>query len=82
MALRAHSTSNLKLVKPQIRPSVIRCTSGVGFRIDLVSNFINDLLDNIRSSVCLLADDCVLYRNIYSIQGCLTMHEDITSLEQ
>ena len=27
--------------------------------------FINDLSDNIRSSVCLFADDCVLYRNIY-----------------
>ena len=28
---------------------------------------INDLPDNIRSSVRLFADDCVLYRNIYSI---------------
>ena len=26
--------------------------------------FINDLPDNIRSSVCLLAEECVLYRNI------------------
>ena len=26
--------------------------------------FINDLPDNIKSSVCLFADDCVLYRNI------------------
>ena len=26
--------------------------------------FINDLLENIRSSVRLFADDCVLYRNI------------------
>ena len=25
---------------------------------------INDLPENIRSSVCLFADDCVLYRNI------------------
>ena len=31
--------------------------------------FINDLPDNIRSSVHLLADECVLYRNIYSISG-------------
>ena len=30
--------------------------------------FINDLPDNIRSSVRLFADDCVLYRNIHSIQ--------------
>ena len=42
----------------------------------------NDLPDNIRSSVRLFADDCVLYRNIYSIQGCLTLQEDLTSLEQ
>ena len=42
--------------------------------------FINDLPDNIRSSVCLFADDCVLYRNIYSIQDCLTMQKDLTSL--
>ena len=29
--------------------------------------FINDLPDNTRSSVCLFADDCVLYRNIHCI---------------
>ena len=29
---------------------------------------INDLPDNIRSSVRLFADDCVLYRNINFIQ--------------
>ena len=40
--------------------------------------FINDLPD----SVCLFADDCVLYRNIYSIQDCLTLQEDLTSLGQ
>ena len=34
--------------------------------------FINDLPDNIRSSVRLFTDDCVLYRNIYSIQDCLS----------
>ena len=44
--------------------------------------FINDLLDNIRSSVRLFADDCVLYMNIYSIQDCLTLQEDLTSLGQ
>ena len=33
--------------------------------------FINDLPDNIRSSVRLFADDCVLYRNIHSIQDFL-----------
>ena len=35
--------------------------------------FINDLLDNIRSSVRLFADDCVLYRNIHSIQDCFIL---------
>ena len=43
---------------------------------------INDLPDNIRSSVRLFADDCVLYRNIYSIQDCFILQEDLTSLEQ
>ena len=32
--------------------------------------FINDLLGNIRSSVRLFADDCVLYRNIKSVIDC------------
>ena len=44
--------------------------------------FINDLPDNIRSSVCLFADDCVLYRNIHSLQDCLALQEDLTSLGQ
>ena len=42
--------------------------------------FINDLPDNTRSSVRLFAEDCVLYRNIYSIQVCLILQEDLTSL--
>ena len=41
---------------------------------------INDLPDNIRSSVRLFADDCYLYRNIHSLQDCLILQEDITSL--
>ena len=44
--------------------------------------FINDLPDNIRSSVPLIADDCVLYRNIHSLQDCLTLQEDLTRLGQ
>ena len=42
--------------------------------------FINDLPDNIRSSVRLFADDCVLYRNIHSLQDCWILQEDLTSL--
>ena len=34
---------------------------------------INDLPDIIRSSVRLFTDDCVLYRNIYTLSDCLTV---------
>ena len=44
--------------------------------------FINDLPDDIRSFVCLFTDDCVLYRNIHSLQDCLILQEDFTSLGQ
>ena len=37
---------------------------------------------NIRSSVRLFVDDCVLYRNIYSIQDCFILQEDLTSSGQ
>ena len=43
---------------------------------------INDLPDNIRSSVHLFADDCVLYRNMHSLQDCLILQEDLSSLGQ
>ena len=42
--------------------------------------FINDLPDNIKSSVRLFADDCVLYRNIHSLQDCLILQKDLDSL--
>ena len=44
--------------------------------------FINDLPDNIRSSVRLFVDDYILYRNIHSIQDCFILQEDLTSLGQ
>ena len=44
--------------------------------------FINDLPDNIRSSVRLFADDCVLYRNIKSPTDCQILQDDINSLVQ
>ena len=44
--------------------------------------FINDLPDNIRSSVRLFADDCVLCRSIHSIQDCFILQEDLTGLGQ
>ena len=43
--------------------------------------FINDLPDNIRSSVRLFADDCVLYRNINSLTDCQILQEDLNSLK-
>ena len=46
----------------------------------LFLTFINNLPDNVRSSVCLFEDDCVLYRNIYSIQDCLILQEDLTNI--
>ena len=48
----------------------------------LFLTFINDQPDKIRSSVHLFQDDYVLYRNIYSIQDCFILQEDLTSLGQ
>ena len=44
--------------------------------------FINDLPENIRSSVRLFADDCVLYRNIESSMDCQILQDDLNSLAQ
>ena len=44
--------------------------------------FINDLPENIRSSVRLFADDCVLYRNIKSPMDCQILQDDLNSLAQ
>ena len=46
------------------------------------SFFINDLPENIRSSVRLFADDCVLYRNIKSHIDCQILQDDLNSLPQ
>ena len=82
MALWAHSTSSIRWSSLRSCPSVIRCTPRISFRTILFLIFINDLPDNIRSSVHLFANDCVLYRNIYSIQDCFILQEDLTSLGQ
>ena len=42
--------------------------------------FINDLLESIKSSVRLFVDDCVLFRNIHSLQDCLILQEDLDSV--
>ena len=44
--------------------------------------FINDLPENIRSSVRLFADDCLLYRNIKSPNDCQILQDDLISVAQ
>ena len=44
--------------------------------------FINDLPENIRPSVRLFADDCVLYKNIKSPIDCQILQGDLTSFAQ
>ena len=44
--------------------------------------FINDLPDNIRSSVRLFADDCVLYMNIKTLTDCQILQDDLNRLGQ
>ena len=44
--------------------------------------FINGLPENIRSSVRLFVDDCVLYRNINSPKDCHILQDDLNSLAQ
>ena len=81
MALWAQSTIRFRRSSLRSSPCFIRCTPGVGLRTDLFFLiFINDLPDNIKSSVRLFADDCVLYRNIHSLQDCLILQEDLDSL--
>ena len=69
------------MVKPQIQSlfyPVYPSGSVLGPILFLI--FINDLPYNIKSSVRLFADDCVLYRNIHSLQDCLILQEDLDSL--
>ena len=63
-------------------PVLSSVPQGLVVHLFLFLIFINDLLDNIRSSVRLFTDDCVQYRNIHSLQDCLILQEDLTSLGQ
>ena len=67
MALWAHSTSSFRWSRSDPVPVLSGVPQGSVLGPILLLIFINYLPDNIRSSVCLFADDCVLYRNIYSI---------------
>ena len=82
VALWAHSTSCFRWPSLRSSPSAIRCASGISPTSGSVPIFINDLPDDIRSSVHLFVDDYVLYRNIHSLQNCLTLQEDLASLGQ
>ena len=82
MALWAHSTSCFRLPASDPVPVLYGVPQGSVLGLVLFLIFINDLPYNIRSSVRLFADDCVLYRNIHSLQDCLTLQEDLTSLGQ
>ena len=42
--------------------------------------FFNDLPEDIRSSVRLFEDDCVLYRNIKSLLDCQILQDDLNNL--
>ena len=78
VALWAHSTSCFRWPSLRSSPSSIRCVLG----LVLFLIFINNLPINTRPSVRLFADDCVLYRNIHSLQDCLILQEFLTSLGQ
>ena len=82
MALWAHSTSCFNGQASDPVPVLSGVPQGSVLGPVLFLIFINDLPDNIRSSVRLFADNCVLYRNIHSRQDCLTLQEDLTSLGQ
>ena len=66
--------------RPSLRssPSFVWCPSRFGPWTSPFS--FNDLPDNVRSSVRLFADDCVLYRNIRSSVDCEILQEDLNSL--
>ena len=48
----------------------------------LFLNFINDIPENIKSSIRRFADDCVLYRNTESPMDCQILQDDLNSLTQ
>ena len=55
---------------------------GIGFRAGPSFICVNDLRENIRSSVRLFTDDCVLYRNIKFPMDCQILQDDLNSLAQ
>ena len=70
------------MVKPQIQSRSYQGSLKVRLGPVLFHIFISDLPDNIRSSVRLFVDDCVLYRNIKSPIDCQILQDDLNSLAQ
>ena len=68
------------MAKPQIQSRSFPKGSIIGTVIFLI--FINDLPENVRSSVRLFAGGCVLYRNIKSPMDCQILQDDLNSLAQ
>ena len=69
------------MAKPQI-PVLSGVPQGSVLGPGLFLIFINNLPDNIMSSVCLFADDCVLYRNIKTLTDGQIFQDDLNSLGQ
>ena len=44
--------------------------------------FINDLPDHVKSEIRLFADDCLIYRHIYSLTDPIAMQQDLFSIGQ
>ena len=80
MALWALSESGVRWQSLRSSPGPIWCPPRIGLRAGPISHFINDFPENIRSSVRLFADDCVLYRNIESPTDCQILQDDLNRL--
>ena len=60
--------------------SNIRCTTRDGFSPLFFILNLNDLPEGISSQVRLLADDCILYREINTLNDCQDLQKDINTL--
>ena len=82
MALWVLLKSGVRWPSLRSSPGPSWCPPRIGLRAGPFLIFINDLSENIRSSVRPLADDCVLYRNIESPMDCQILQDDLNSLAQ